>query len=436
MNIALVILDALRKDAFDRHFDWLPGVRFESAWAPSHWTVPVHGSLFTGKYPSEAGIHAKNQFMDYPEEVLAEILSEEGYTTRAFSSNPNISPNFDFDRGFDEFSGGWRLKAFDSDIFRWDRFINETEGEGPQRFLKAAWKCVWSDCDTYRSLRHGMDLKMRDFQIGRAKDDGATETQQYVRQTDFGDTEFLFLNLMEAHAPYDPPGDYKTVDATSPGGLRATLTEPDADEAALQQAYDDAVKYLSDRYREVFGYLQESFDYVITVSDHGELLGERGQWEHLCGLDTALTHVPLVISGPNLDGYREETVSLLDVHRTILDLVDSDGESRGKNLLEFSKGRPCLTEYHGLTSGHQDGLKGDGYASTPLEQEWHGVALPGDYYGYESGDGWRERGETSVDDPQSEMERIIEELEVREIESTTTELSDAALEQLKDLGYA
>lgn len=55
-NIALIVLDTLRKDSFDEHFDWLPGRRFENAWAPSHWTVPVHASLFTGHYPSEVGV--------------------------------------------------------------------------------------------------------------------------------------------------------------------------------------------------------------------------------------------------------------------------------------------------------------------------------------------------------------------------------------------
>lgn len=132
-----------------------------------------------------------------------------------------------------------------------DHFISETQGEGPQRFLKAIWKCVRTDYDTYRSLRHGVDLKMRDLQMGWTKDDGATATERYVRQTDFGEREFLFVNLMEAHTPYDPSSECQTVDTTSPGSLHATLTEPDADEDDLCQAYDDAVRYLSDRYREI-----------------------------------------------------------------------------------------------------------------------------------------------------------------------------------------
>lgn len=58
MNVATVVLDTLRKDAFERHFEWLSERRFDTVWSPSHLTVPVHGSLFTGCYPSETGVHA------------------------------------------------------------------------------------------------------------------------------------------------------------------------------------------------------------------------------------------------------------------------------------------------------------------------------------------------------------------------------------------
>lgn len=54
-NIALVVLDTLRKDLFDAHFGWMPGERFEHAWSTTHWTAAAHASLFTGLYPSEAG---------------------------------------------------------------------------------------------------------------------------------------------------------------------------------------------------------------------------------------------------------------------------------------------------------------------------------------------------------------------------------------------
>jgi arylsulfatase A-like enzyme len=64
MNVAIVVLDTLRKDAFDREFDWLPGRRFSAAYSTGSWTVPAHASLFAGKYPSELGVHSKNRFLD------------------------------------------------------------------------------------------------------------------------------------------------------------------------------------------------------------------------------------------------------------------------------------------------------------------------------------------------------------------------------------
>jgi arylsulfatase A-like enzyme len=75
MNVAFILLDTLRKDAFERQFDWLPGRRFDNAWSPSHWTVPVHGSMFTGLYPSETGVHARSVTLDCDRQVLAEQLS-------------------------------------------------------------------------------------------------------------------------------------------------------------------------------------------------------------------------------------------------------------------------------------------------------------------------------------------------------------------------
>lgn len=151
-NVALVVLDTVRKDIFDDYFDWVPGRRFENAWAPSHWTVPVHASLFGGKYASELGVNAKNTVLDCPEAVLAERLSREGYRTRAFCSNPNISPAFEFDRGFDEFDGGWRLKAFDPEIFDWQGYRSEADATGVRKYLGALYACVRSDCRTLDSV--------------------------------------------------------------------------------------------------------------------------------------------------------------------------------------------------------------------------------------------------------------------------------------------
>nr|WP_245799867.1 sulfatase-like hydrolase/transferase [Haladaptatus litoreus] len=444
MNVALVVLDTLRKDAFDRHFDWLPGQRFENAYSTSHWTVPAHASLFAGKYASELGVYAGAQLLDCEEPVLAESFRDSGYTTRAFSANVNVSRPFDFHRGFDQFEGSWRLEALSENVFDWDGFIAETREQGPERYLYALQGVLTGDCDTVPSLKRGALLKLRDLGWGRAtRDDGAAEALQFVRETDFADDEFLFVNLMEAHTPYAPPEEYRTVEPPELNGLRATLEGPKSNPETIRQAYDDSVQYLSAMYRAIFAELREEFDYIITLSDHGEVLGEYDAWEHLCGLYPEVTKVPLCIwerkrderSESRNNTARKETVSLLDVHRTVLDTAGISGESRGRSLLEGTENAgetEFLAEYHGLTNRHRIALGRDGFDTESLDEEMHALIAP-DYYGWEALDGFHELSE--IDKPRERIESLVNELDRRLIENDVA-VSESVEAQLRDLGYA
>lgn len=443
MNIAVVVLDTLRKDAFERHFDWLPGRRFDRAWSPSHWTVPVHGTLFTGLYPSETGVHARNVPLNCAEPVLAEQLSDAGYRTRAFSCNPYVSPVFEYDRGFDEFTGSWRLQQLDPELFDWSAFISETRGQGPGRYLRAVYRCLREDCRTLASLNHGMKMKLRDLEyVDSIDDDGAAEALEYVRGTEFGSEEFLYVNLMEAHTPYDPPEAYKTVDVTHGRGLEQTISAAEqttADADAVRQAYDDCVRYLSDVYEELFSVLTDQFDYVVTLSDHGELLGEHGGWMHGYGLYRELTHVPLSVYGPEIDnGATDELVSLLDVHATVLDLATGETGPRGRPLFAEGNRERCLTEYHGFTEQKREKLRNADIPEQRLgryDQTLRGIARS-DYYGFETVDEFVETGPATVEDGQASLDALVDDLDVRDSGTGDRELSDSVMSHLEDLGYA
>lgn len=354
--------------------------------------------------------------------MLAEVLSESDYTTRMYTANPNLVPRFDFDRGFDD------------DIFNWEGFASEKNG-GIGRYLEGFVSDIRSNVDTIASLKHGVKLKLRDIGFGPIQDDGANEIRNYVRQTTFdGNGEFLFLNLMEAHSPYRPPREYRTVDVEPPDALRATLGESTVATDEVRQAYEDSVRYLSDVYEDIFGVLREDFDYIVTLSDHSEILGERGRWGHLCGLDLELTHIPLVVSGIESDDVDESMVNVFDVHRTILDLAGVDSPSRGQHLLDSPEDRTTLTEYHGLMDGHRESLETDGYDISELTENRSGVAVPPNYYGYETADGWREWGEVN-EEQTAVRDRLLDDRNVRNVESDS-DVSEAVQAQLEDLGYA
>lgn len=437
-NVALVVLDTLRKDSFDEHFDWLPGTRFENAWSTSHWTVPAHASLFTGRYGSEVGVHAGSKSFDCPEQSIAERLREEGYSTRAFSCNINISRNWKFDRGFDDFNGNWRVRSVQGDIFDWDLFISETRDMGASRFPLAVWRILRGDCDTISSLRHGARLKMRDIGFGPdTKDDGAQEALSYIKSTDFGDGEFFFLNLMETHAPYNPPEEYQTVEPPEVNGLNATIGEEGYDDVHIKQSYEDCTTYLSDIYKQIFEQLKDDFDYIITASDHGEMLGEYSVYEHMYGLYPQLTNVPIVVSGPNIETEsRSETVSILDVHETVAACAGIETDGRGRNLMGELNSGIFLTEYHTLSQVHYNSLLNAGYTDVEyLMGELAGFASEGFYCCETFDDGFLEFGDYEGD-ARKTLTRMVGEVDKREVGDADEQIDESTMKHLKDLGYA
>lgn len=443
-NVALVVLDTLRKDAFDEHFDWLPGTRYENAWTPGAWTVPAHGALFGGQYPSEVGVYAKAQSLTCEKPVLAESLSGAGYTTRGFSANANISDAFDFTRGFDEFDHSWRGKRRDEDVLDWGRFIDETRNQGVSRYAEAMYECFTSENDTIKSLQLGAKLKARDLGIEwlSGRDDGARKSLEMIRGMEFGNREFLFLNLMEAHSPYNAPSDYRTVDIETQPSFEDTVYDgPDERPEDIRQAYDDCVAYLSDTYQNIYAELKDDFDYIITVSDHGEMFGTDGIWDHHHGIYPELTHIPICISGESVeDTQRAETVNLLDVHRTILDIADCDDvPSRGENLLTNPTSRDHLVERYGLRTSRVNAVEKMENSTEILERyDTHlkGVVLSAGDYMWETPDQRKATGDIEIADAVDKLDLLVNELDEADVTiGEDSEIPADVESRLKDLGY-
>lgn len=438
-SIALVVLDTLRKDAFDRHFEWLPGVRFENAYATANWTVPSHASLFTGQYASEVGAHAKHMSLNCESPTLAEQLREAGYMTRAFSANTNITGYFDFDRGFEDFRAPKQVQHLnDDDVFDFRGFTREPDTTRVEHHLKLLYEIVTGNWATRPSLAAWVRSVVVRRVTGKhngVKYGGLIEAQRELTNVEDGEREFFFLNLMETHEPYRVPSDYRTVEEPDMTESVGDINFGTANTERTKQAYNDCARYLSDAYRELFERLRTEFEYVITLSDHGEMLGEHNMWGHEYGLYPSLTHVPLVVSGDGLDGKRTETVSLLDVHATVLDAAGVEENSRGQTLLEPGEGSDCLTEYHGLTSWSEANLAENGYEDQleRYDQTLRGYASPEGRYGYETLDDFV--SEEADENLEWRMQRLVADLDIREVE-TDNKVPEEIKDQLESLGYA
>lgn len=414
-DIALVVFDTLRYDTFQSYFDWLPGRQYTNAWAPSHWTVPVHGSMFTGRYPSEIGVMGQCPALDCDDRVLAELLSENGYETVAFTNNLNLQASRGYDRGFDQFNGGWRWQAMQPDVFDWEKTLSGTDWRRPKKLAMTMYKMLSSEADKKRSTMWLFNRLRRKLGGGPFSDSGLRQTQQWVQNViNRSSDQFLFINLMEAHYPYDPTIENVRTgyDDNFSSPIEETIARTNHDQEAWLSAYEAAVSYLSRGFRSIFEQLQSAFDVIICCADHGELFGEYDIWGHGYGLAPELTHVPLVVWEKNQSESEpvDRPVSLFDIFETITGIAGIDADRRGINLLkvdndnnpdrdatqntskeEVPNNRTLLTEYHGQTSVSQmETLLAAGVDQETIEayDEWEYGIVTVDGYGYESRDGF------------------------------------------------
>lgn len=360
------------------------GVIFDQAVSPAQWTIPSHASMFTGLYPTAHQVIQSNRSLGPDRPHLAEALRAAGYQTVGFCNNPLVGIlNNGLKRGFDTFYnyGGafpsmpesstslpWPLnrilESYTQFLRRISYPIQNFFGQSDLAFrvsLNAWLTPIWS--------------KMANFKGQNAR--SVRDISRYLRQRDQAGNDkplFLFLNLMETHLPFWPPGEfvdqvapYLRADREARTILRnwnreayrwaAPLAEPlpELEARVLSDMYDAEVAYQDDYLGELFDTLAQRRNagdtLTVIVSDHGDGLGEHGYFGHAFVAYEELIHVPLIAHWPNRfpGGSRiADPVSTRRVYHTLLDaagtlpegLANLDPvEVRGLTLLRTIFGR-------------------------------------------------------------------------------------------------
>lgn len=343
MKVGIVVLDTLRDDTFRElsHSIQAQSVHsFDQMYSCSRWTAPAHASLFTGLLPSEAGVGADSRSLPDVGPTMAERLNERGYGTTVLSNNVHIDDFFGFTRGFDDLFRGPVLRGrptSDDSDFDWDELFS-TVGDGPLRYPRALKRILTSNAPTLPTLRTGLQM-IRSTPVGQGANDiewafeGMNETLPEVP-----DDLFFFANLMPCHHPYEPPGEYSPIEPLDTQPFHLTLRDdPVTDEEHERhwENYRGAMRYLDDRLPDLID--RVDWDCLFIISDHGELFGEHGFRGHEYGMYEELVHVPAVALGSEVpEGTTTSVTSILDVHRTVLELagVELPDHIRGYNLFE------------------------------------------------------------------------------------------------------
>jgi arylsulfatase A-like enzyme/Tfp pilus assembly protein PilF len=299
INVVLVTLDTVRADHLHCYgyekiktptIDGLAarGVLFEKAVAQAPLTQPSHASMFTGTNPNVNHVRDTGGFALQPSSVtMATILQRQGWNTAGFISATVLKKIFGFNQGF---------ITYDDEM-----------------------------------LPSGTDVEIAtrpaDITVGHAiswLDELHTQSSKPF---------FVWVHLYDAHQPYNPPAQFRK---QYPG-----------DPYDAEIAFED--QQLGRLLEAVYHQSPASQTLVVLLSDHGEGLGQHGEYEHGVFLYDSTLRIAWIMAGPGVPAgvQVQQQAREIDLLPTVLDLLGGKASAavQGTSLVPAWSGRTVPTTY-------------------------------------------------------------------------------------------
>ncbi|WP_226010809.1 sulfatase [Halomicrobium salinisoli] len=433
-DIFLLVLDSLRYDYVNpdcNESSTTPnlqkliddGTYLQETYSTGSWTVPAHGSLFSGMLPSESGIGGEHRWFDC-DESLAQGLRSQGYETIGVSTNPWITSDFGYDEGFDKLYSCFPKLPFDSRDPR--KEIKKIDGESSADTYWELMKWILSD-NRFNRLGNSFYSLLSNRLPYTAADELTNRAIREIERS--GSPRFFFVNYMDAHEPYT---EESRLDEDVTWNLDSVVASSQPDREAVSDVYATDVRFLDQAIGTFIDYLKSAGLYkdslLVILGDHGQALGEHDYWGHGTFLYESLIKVPVIVKPP--EGIRVSRsgspMSIIDVH----DAIKEVSKSGDLEALSATDRDYVVAESFGAhESTNIEWIPDDGYRAIITEDTFGIVNL-----GTEEVE--------LVNPPTDEGKRGIEEIADREglIDELTTEagnsrVDDAVADRLEQLGY-
>ncbi len=391
MNFVVIVSDTFRRDHLGVYGnEWIStphldafaekSLVFDRAYTASFPTVPNRHDLLTGRFTAT--------YIDWaplpPEEtVLAQVLSDTGYTTMMISdTNHTLENGYNYQRGFDGFE--W-IRGQEGDF--WKTGPAEMSACDPKMLRK------FGDLPHYRN-RAGWRYESDTF-VARTM----TAAGQWLEDNRSSRPFFLYVDTFDPHEPWDPPAWY--VDRYDPGYTGKVIDYPHYDHVEgylspeelkhCRALYAGEVT-LVDRW---VGMLLEKIEdmrlmentMVIFTADHGFLHGEHGiigkalqsreasTWSHIPLYDE-ISHIPFILWMPGVNpGRSDAVIQPPDIMPTILDaaVVEIPPAVQGESFLKVVKGGRNEHRQRAFSFGYAGGADA---LATVTEGKWQATLFP------------------------------------------------------------
>lgn len=371
-NILILMVDQLNGTLFpDGPADWLHApnlkklaersARFANAYTASPLCAPARASFMSGQLPSRTRVYdnAAEFASDIP--TFAHHLRRAGYQTTLSGKMHFVGP--DQLHGFEErlttdiypADFGWTpdYRKPGERIDWWYHNLGSVTGAGVAE--------ITNQLEYDDDVAHQACQKLYD--LSRGLDDRPwCLTVSFTHPHDPFVARRKYWDLYEDHPmlaaptpiPYEDqdPHAQRLMDACDFRALE--ITEDHIRRA--RQGYFANISYVDDKIGEVLDVLERSRQeaIVIFVSDHGEMLGERGLWFKMNFFEGS-ARVPLMICAPEVPAGRIDTpVCSIDVTPTLcalagVDMAEVMPWTDGMSLVPLAQGtarsEPVLMEY-------------------------------------------------------------------------------------------
>lgn len=296
MNLLLVTVDTLRPDHLHCYgysqietpnLDAVAesGAAFENGVTQTPLTPPSHASIFTGLNPPSHHVRDTGGFVLQSSSVtLATILQRQGWDTAAFISSAVLKKLFGLNQGF---------AVYDDQMPK--------PGKGHE-----------FDEDAERRAGETVDHAL------------------HWLETQSGKPYFLWVHVYDPHAPYQPPAPYA--------------------QKYKDRLYDGEIAYADHELGRLFDAVRKKSPanaLIAVLSDHGESLGEHGEFTHGVFLYDSTLRIAFLLSGPGVPrGARiKPQARTIDFLPTVLDLMGGKPPApvQGVSLRPYFAGKDAET---------------------------------------------------------------------------------------------
>ncbi|MCI5111160.1 MAG: choline-sulfatase [Marivita sp.] len=372
-NILILMVDQLNGTLFpDGPADWLHApnlkklaarsTRFRNAYTASPLCAPGRAAFMSGQLPSATGVY--DNAAEFPSSIptYAHHLRRAGYYTALSGKMHFVGPDqlhgFEARLTTDIYPAdfGWTpdYRKPGERIDWWYHNMGSVTGAGVAEITN---QLEYDDEVAYQA-------KLALYDLSRGKDDRPwCLTVSFTHPHDpyvarrkywdlYEDCDHLLPEIPAmAYEDHDPHAK-RIFDAND--WRNFDITEDDIRRS--RRAYFANISYLDDKIGEILQVLEDTRQeaIILFVSDHGDMLGERGLWFKMCFYEGS-SRVPLMISAPDIAaGLVTDPVSTIDVCPTLCALAGVSMDevmpwTTGESLVPLGQGgertSPVAMEY-------------------------------------------------------------------------------------------